>query len=192
MNLLYYRKEREQFSDQADQHLSDDEARYAFKRLRSHYKLPHRLEVWGNRGGGHCNSWRVHISHNTTVLTLAHEVAHAVQFKRRAGRDTGGKWHTKEHRGIMKRVVRYITTRLPAWKAQVEKNCQRHMQSSVSRIEKEKQTLALKRTPAYRLEHLRKLEKKAYSRVRRATTHLKKIQQRIKIWEKKASPVSFI
>lgn len=192
MGLLYYRKEREQFSDQADQHLSDDEARYAFKRLRSHYKLPHRLEVWGHRGGGHCNSWRVHISHNTTVLTLAHEVAHAVQFKKRAGRDTGGKWHTKEHRGIMKRVVAYITARLPAWKAQVSKNCERKAQSSIEKVEKEKRTLALKRTPAYRLEHLRKLEKKAYSRVRRATTHLKKIQRRIHIWERKASPVSFI
>ena len=175
--LVYYQKEQMEFS--SAESLTDAEAVYAFKRLKAHYKLSHRLEIHGNRGGGHCNSWRVHVAHNTTVLTLAHEVAHAVQFKKRGG-DTGGKWHTKEHRGIMKRVVKYITTRLPVWKAQVGKDCNRRMQSSINKKEKESQTEALKRTPEYKLEHLRKLEKKAESRVKRATTHLKKIQRRIR------------
>jgi len=183
MNLLYYRKEAEQFGDLTSNTLTDAEAVYAFKRLKAHYKLQHRLEFFGHRGGGHCGSFMVTLSHQPSVRVLAHEVAHAIQVKK--GKPIGARWHTKKHRSIMNRVWKYITPRMPAWKAQVSKNCDRHYQSAVNRQNKKEKTEELKKTPAYRLGHLRKLEKRAESRVRRATTHLKKIHRRIGIWERK-------
>jgi len=42
-----------------------------------------------------------------------------------------------------------------------------------------------RKSPEGKLEHLRQLEKKTLTRLKRAETHLKKIQRRIKIWERK-------
>jgi len=191
MNLLYYRKEAEQFGDLTSNTLTDDEARYAFKRLKAHYKLQNHLELFGYRGGGNCGVFRIRLSHNPSLRVLCHELAHAIQWKK-GWHTHGKKWHTKRHKSIMTRVWKYALPRLEGWKAQVKKNCDRHYQSAVNRQNKKAKTEELKRTPAYKLEHLRKLERKAESRVRRATTHLKKIQRRIRIWEKKTSPISFI
>lgn len=177
-NLIYYRKEGEEFGSLEENKLTDAEAVYAFKRLRAHYKLQHRLEFFGHRGGGHCGSFTVTLSHQPSVRLLAHEVAHAIQVKK--GKLRGARWHTKKHRSIMNRVWKYITLRLDDWKKQVSKNSEREVQSSISKAERQRQTEALKKTPAWKVEHLQALEKKAVSRVKRATTHLNKIRRRIR------------
>jgi hypothetical protein len=189
MSLLYYQKEKEQFSDQDKTTLTNQEALYIFKRLRKHYKFFQRFEIWGHGGGGHCNTFRVQVSNNTSIRTFVHEVAHAIQFKTH---QHGKKWHTKKHKSIMVRVMRYALAHLDGWKAQVAKNCDREAKTSMNRYEKKQKVIAERSTPEWKLKHLQELEKRAESKVRRDTKHLKKIQRRIRIWERKSSPVYFI
>lgn len=99
MNLLYYAMEREKFPEENKEVLSGSIVVLFFDKLKSHYKFSQVLEFHGSGNGGNCNSYRVRVGRGCTLGTLAHEVAHAIQFRKiRLGkvRNTH-RWHTKAH-----------------------------------------------------------------------------------------------
>jgi hypothetical protein len=113
--LRYYDMEREALREAYATVLNDTEMSYVFDRLQAHYGFRQRLKVYGYRGGGRCSEYRILLSHHPTVGVMAHEVAHAIQYKH--GHEKGKGWHTKKHLAITRGVSELILSHLPEWRA---------------------------------------------------------------------------
>jgi len=184
-NLVYYKEEREQFKDAFATKLSQGEATYIFDRLKSRYKFSQHLIWRGRHGGGSCSSWRVRLGHNTNLGTLLHEIGHAIQMKK--GKTDKQKWHTKKHRTIMARLVRFMDSRTTQYQLAVFANNRRSEEEIAQRNERKAAKEAEKGSPTYKLNKLKEIESKWQRQIRISSNRLKKVQRRIGIWTRKAA-----
>ena len=184
-NLVYYKEEREQFKDAFATELDCATAAYVFERLKSRYKLKQRLIWHGRRGGGSCSYWRIRLGRPTTVGTLVHEIAHAIQLKK--GKTDKEKWHTRKHRAIMVRLIKVMNTEcLREWQSNVKTKQARQQTAQQRSLERKVKLEAEKNTATYKLKALKALELKWSRQARAVNNRLRKLQRRIKIWEPKA------
>lgn len=180
-HLKYYDKERQMFPDAFGNKLKNEETKYFYKRLKSHYKIQQDLRL-GTRGA-RCNRWTIELWNNPSVGVMAHEIAHAIDWNN--GHARGDKWHTKKHLSIMKRVIAYAMRHADLWKDRCALKHQKAMNQNQVRDEKRKTKETYKKSPEGMLENLRKRQKKAITKLKRAQTNMKKIERRIGIWERK-------
>lgn len=183
--LKYYTREQQLFSAEYATKLDDEEATYVFERLRGHYHFSQWLEIGGGRGSGHCNSWRIRVSHEPSIGLMAHEVAHAIHI-----RGDGEKFHTKRHTRIMRRVCKYVMIRLPAWREFLRRKeavCEARTHARQLRLQ---QAAQHKNSIRGRLEHLGEQEKKWTRRQKLAETKLRKIRQKIKRLQRRQETAS--
>ena len=116
--LEYYKQEEKKFKDAFATGLSPEEARWIFKRLKRKYNLEQELcvsksmkgrKIKGNQIEGCCCECHIQIGIPSTVGTLAHEVAHAMQYRTRLNQGKPGrKWHDKKHAKLMESIINDI------------------------------------------------------------------------------------
>jgi len=185
-HLKYYQTENQSLPEWAKLNTPDRTIEYYFDRLKSRYKFRQKLLFHGRGNGGNCNSWRVRVSHDCSIGVLAHEVGHAIQFRKRGYYDTKGtRWHCNEHRKITARVLKTIETNITEWNFTLAKKVERGMQVAITKEIKEKEKTTIKATPDYKLQKLRESIKVWESKRKRAETALKKLRRREKLWVKK-------
>jgi hypothetical protein len=187
--LRYYANEEEVFKKEREMKISDAEAVSIYEKLAGKYKLPQKLEFYGNRQSGACSSFRVRLSHNPSIAILSHEVAHAIQYKKfrkKYGYVIGHpnlkkqRWHTKRHQRIMRKVCDYINKNIDQWRLQRQEGQRRRMAKFYARIEIQQQRQEDKKKPEFKLIKIRELIKKWDSKRERAENKLKKLQKREK------------
>lgn len=113
--LEYYKQEEKKFKDAFATGLSPEVAKSIFRRLKRKYNLEQELcvsknvkgrIVKGNRIEGCCCECHIQIGIPSTVGTLAHEVAHAIQYRTRLNQGKPGrKWHDKKHSILMEEII---------------------------------------------------------------------------------------
>jgi hypothetical protein len=173
--------------------LDNTEARYVFKRLKSHYKFGHALEIWGTGDGGSCSMWRVKVSYNPSLRILVHEVAHAIQWKKDRTHPFDKKkhsWHNKKHMAIMKRIYKYMMPRLEGWKAMANKKTEMHINSIRKKEDKKRELEEFRKTPKFRLQQIERRISAWESKRKRAENAIKKLTRRKRLWERKATGLS--
>ena len=113
--LKYYKQEETKFKDAFNTALLPELARKIFRKLKKKYKLEQELcvsknvkgrKINGNCVEGCCCECHIQIGIPSTIGTLAHEVAHAIQYKCKPRR----KWHDNNHSLLMKEIIDYINT----------------------------------------------------------------------------------
>jgi len=179
--LKYYQQEGKQFEKEFKIHLTNSEAHYIYDRLKAHYRIPHDLELWGRTRGSCRSSNTIKLPHSPDIARMAHEVAHAIQMKKLDAWSKNRRWHTKKHNRIMRRVCDYILSHLEEWRTSLQQLNQRRQEIFQAKLGRQQQQEAYKKSIDGKLEHLRKLEKRATTRWKLSTTRLKKIQRRIKL-----------
>jgi len=184
-NLVYYKEEREQFKDAFATKLSQGEATYIFNRLKSRYKFSQHLIWRGRHGGGSCSSWRIRLGHKTNLGTLMHEIAHAIQLKK--GKTNKQKWHTKKHRNIMARLVKFMESRTTQYQLAVFAKNRRSQEEIAKANERSAAKQAEKNSAAYKLNKLYEQQDRWNAKRHRADNAIKKLGKRIAIWQKKAA-----
>ena len=110
-NLVYYRNENEEFKEEFGRVIqTKEEVRIVVIKLLRHFKLGRFVNsVEFTSGRNHSCAGKYSITININQMNfgvVCHEVAHVYQA-RRLGFESGDRWHTKEHRKIMKRMIRY-------------------------------------------------------------------------------------
>jgi hypothetical protein len=185
--LKYYSEEHKVFPEAYEEKISEATADLYFNRLRKHYKFPQRLEFGGRRAGT-CSSYMVRLHRrDISVGILAHEVAHALQYKKRNQGKEIGKWHTKMHRNLMRKVIAYINAHKNKWVERQKLKNDRSLKSWENKVKREQERAEYKKTYDYKLSKLRQREKKLTSRAKRINTLLKKVKASIKRYERKIS-----
>ena len=182
------------FEKAAGQHVDDGFAEFIVSRLRWSYRLPEsEVQFRGHGDGGHCSIDRIQLSHNPSLNLIAHEIAHGRQYRRRIKKgylEVGRKkWHTKQHHRLMRRTLEYIYKHLDNWSVEYAVEVKGRQTRLEQRIERLEAKEVYKLSPQYKLDQLRKREKKLATKLKRTQTALKKVQRRIKIWEKKVTPI---
>ncbi len=184
--LKYYEKEKQELPKEATDTLTHREATYVFDRLKSRYKFRQTLYFYGHSGSGKCSSWRIRISNKPDIIIIAHEVAHAIQYKKRNYYNRDKKrWHNKEHLNIMKRVTNVILNNIDAWRQASTKKQQIKSQTEARKVEKIKELKELRKSPQHKLLAIQKRIKAWESKKKKAETRLKKLKRREKIYLKK-------
>jgi hypothetical protein len=189
--LKYYADEEEVFRQEREMKISDAEAVSIYEKLAGKYKLPQKLEFYGNRQSGACSPYRIRLSHNPSIAIISHEVAHAIQykkFKKKYGYINGNpnlkrkriRWHTKKHSRIMRKVCDYIDKNIDQWRLQRQERQRRKMAKFYARIEIQQQRQEDKKKSEFKLIKIRELIKKWDSKRERAENRLKKLQKREK------------
>lgn len=100
-SLVFYEKERDWFGEAYGKKLNELQVTRVFKKLKRHYKIPHWLVINRKRSGGCCNRYRIELGKEPSLGLLIHEVAHAVDFKKRRSR------HDKKFKKVMQKVFNY-------------------------------------------------------------------------------------
>jgi hypothetical protein len=158
--LKYYADEEEVFRQEREMKISDAEAGLVYQKLVKKYKLPQRLEFYGNQQSGSCSVCRIRLSHNPSIATLSHEVAHAIQykkFKNKYGYINGNpnlkkhRWHTKKHQRIMRKVCDYINKNIDQWRIQRQEKQRRRIAKFTERIECKQRRQENKKKPEFKL-----------------------------------------
>lgn len=197
--LNYYENEKAVFKEEFGhfyfKKLTDSEIKYVFKKLKTKYKFWHNFEFYGYEySRSICSSRYVRMIHNASVGSLAHEVAHAIQYMKRRkqcpdwkdGKIKKKRWHTKEHLNITRRVLKYMWKHLDDW---LEAENQRH-ERSLETKERQKEAILKAKTeknsPNYKLKAIQDRIKKWETKKKRSENALKKLRRREKIWQKKA------
>jgi hypothetical protein len=188
-HLLYYKKEREENAPAFEQTLLDNEAAYFFEKLKNHYKFTQALYFKGRTGGGSCNAYRIRLARPVNVGVLAHEVAHAIDMKRRSHFEKDGKWHTNRHAKIMKKVITRINENTNSWKEEMARKEAAKMQSMQARLTKLEQKAAFENSPEGKIEKLLAQKRRWESKAKRASNALRRLNRRIAFWEKKVVKV---
>jgi DNA-binding transcriptional ArsR family regulator len=190
--LLYYVEEHVRFREYYDEKLTTGLATLFFEKLKAHYKFGQCLEFRGFGNGSNCSSYRIRLGRDTNVGTLAHEVAHAIQFRKiRLGVAVNTRrWHTKKHTRIMENVLKYISNNRVSWIAMQDAKNERSVVSYHLKKEKEVKEKEFKKSDEYKLGLLRASEKRLSTKAKRIDTLLKKVKKKIKYYlNKKVSLV---
>jgi hypothetical protein len=174
-------------SEQDKMKLDESQMEFIFEKFKAHYKFSHYLKFGGRKSC--CNSNRVQIWRSQmTLYTLIHEVAHAIQFKKRKTVDSEGnrirtKFHTKKHTKLMERLYRYFNSHWSQWQETMQKDIERNKVRLEKQSAKINQIMAYKGSPQYKLDLIEKNIKNWESKMRRAQNALKKLNRRKKLWE---------
>ena len=185
-NLAYYRTEHETFKTEYATQLSDVDTDLFFGKLKTHYDFRQELVRKGRRGHGSCNQWTLRVASQTSLGILTHEVAHALQFKRRAYAATSGmKFHTKHHTTIMKRVLAYVHAHKEAWLAVQKAKQERYMNSVQNQERHAQEQERFRKTDEFKMGRLRQREARLLTKAKRIATLLKKVQRQIKYYARK-------
>jgi hypothetical protein len=184
--LKFYKKEHEAFPAEYATKLTDVEANYVFDRLKAHYKFRQILVFRGTRQHGNCSSWRVRLPHSPSIGILAHEVAHAIQYTKKAqGKMKEQKFHTKKHQKIMARIISVFSPKLADWKYYLINRQTKEKQASENRLTKEKEKKAFASSPEGKLEKINGKISVWSKKLKLANTKLKKLNRQKKLWQKK-------
>lgn len=185
-NLKYYSRMYEKFNGEQDKMKLDyTQVEFIFDKFKAHYKFNHDLRIGGRKSC--CNTHRVQIwRHQMTLYTLIHEVAHAIQFKRRRimiNNGKGMKFHTKKHTKLMERLYKYFNSHWSQWQMTMQKDIERKKVRLEKQSAKINQIMAYKGSPQYKLDLINKNIHNWESKMRRAQNALKKLNRRKKLWE---------
>lgn len=187
MRLLYYHKENGLVHN-GDEVLLHGDMVWFFGKLKSHFKFRQSLDFRnGKSGGGNCNAYRVKfLSLDVKKSTFVHEIAHALQFKRRKYEDVEGRhWHTKEHMRLMFKVASYFDAHKVEWLEERAKRLSRINELVRETLRRKDIKEALEKTDAYKLKVLKEKEQKALSKLKRMKTRLRKLEASIIYYQKK-------
>ena len=185
-NLIYYRTERDNFPQAYAEILSDSKAEMFFGKLQSHYKIRHYI-TFGGRRLGVCNQNSIKLKRGqASVGILAHEVAHAIQFKKfNYTIPKGTRFHTKQHTNIMRKVIEFIDNHKANWVEVADKKHQKWIDGQMNKIKKNEELKHLKTTDEYKLNKALNKQARLLSKEKRISNLLKKIQKQIKYYERK-------
>lgn len=176
--IKYYANEQNGLENYTKR-VTDNQARYIFKRLKARYRIRQQLE-FTDRVRGNCSSWRIRLEHKPEIGVIAHEIAHAIQFKKRK---YGEKWHTKKHKKIMDRVYKTIETNLETWVAMADKKKERRETAIKNKQEKQQEAKEKRQETPYKLQKTLALIKKWETKKKRSENALKKLNRRRKLYE---------
>jgi hypothetical protein len=177
--LKYYSNENEEFKEEFSQRMTDTEVRYIYGRLKARYKIRQDLTLT-NAVRGNCGRWEIKVEHEPSVGILAHEVAHAIQYKKR---HKGQKWHCKKHRTLMKGVLKVIRNNFDEWCSMANKKAQKKRDFRERDTARKKALKEQKNTIPYKLMNTRNLIKSWKTKQKRAENALKKLERRKKLYE---------
>jgi molecular chaperone GrpE (heat shock protein) len=95
------------------------------------------------------------------------------------------RWHTKQHARLTEKVQTYIIAKLPTWQQEFQAQTTARQNRLEARIQRVEERTRLKSTPQYKLQKLQEQRKRWATKLKRAQTAIKKLDRRIKIWERK-------
>lgn len=185
--LTYYLNEGSVHGENGKIKLTNIETKYVFQRLKSHYKFNQYLGIWGTGNRGNCSTSFVKVAYDSDLSVLVHEVAHAIQFKKRHLCLKKQRFHTKKHMRIMARIYKYLMPRLEGWKAMANKKSESHFVSVRKKEEKKQELEKAKKTPNFKLQQIERRISLWESKRNRAENALKKLERRRKLWLRKLS-----
>jgi len=145
--LKFYYDEKEKFSEAYGKKLSFKEIRIVFDKLKRHFKLNLWIEFRTMRGGTFKRSWSgsmIYLPYKTSFGMLCHEIAHAIDSKKR-----GKTKHDKKLMKILGSVIKYCKKK-DWWKDEITKRTEIKIKPEPTKIEIrdrkiEKKKLDLKR-----------------------------------------------
>lgn len=111
--LKFYYDEHRIFSEVYGMRIVGSAIKIMFKKLKRHYKL-HQSLYFGARKNGHFRGGYIVVPSSTCVGLLCHEVAHAIDAKKRSSK------HDRRLMRILTRVVNYCKTK-NYWKEEIDK-----------------------------------------------------------------------
>jgi hypothetical protein len=192
-NLKYYQDEHRELGLYRQAKITNQEAEHIFSVFQRRFKIPHSLRFYGYRDSGHCTRREVKLSNNPSILMMAHELAHAIQYRKRLKKFGIFKlprmgWHTKQHAKLTRKLIGIIVEDLPAYKDAIAMKEGDRLASKATKAQRMAQIEAEKASPAYKLERLNGQKARWLTKKKRAENAIKKIERRIRIWEKKVSP----
>jgi hypothetical protein len=174
--LKYYEDEKVKFAEAFSRNMTDTEAYYIYRKLRVKYGLHQYLELTG-RVCGNCSRSVVKLKHNPSIGILAHEVAHAIQYKKHF---KGQKWHCRRHEHLMVRVMKVIEKNFVAWRDMANRKAEKRVNAFHRKEERKKAAVEKRSTADYRLQRLTALIKRWETKRKRAENALKKLRKKEK------------
>lgn len=112
-SLKFYEEEHKKFSESYNKKICGEEIEIVFRKLRRHYKLYCFLVING-RTSGHFRGNRIEVPYNTYFGLLCHEIAHAIDNKKRRSK------HDKKLMRIIGRVINYCKKK-NYWEEEIRK-----------------------------------------------------------------------
>ncbi len=176
-----YLEEDQRYRNLREEKVSEKHAEIIAKKVSRHYKLGVKsVKFFGNVDSGH--AWKfydmIKISHNPSLLVVAHELNHFLIWKKYPNRHVNH--GSKKWQRCLQRIIDYCEKK-NWWKEELGHRAEKQVKTFEKRLERE----AYKKTPNYMLEQIQKAMKNWESKRRRAENAIKRLSRRQKIWEKK-------
>jgi hypothetical protein len=173
-SLVFYRKEHELFPETYAKKITGKEIQIIFKKLIKHYRLNCYL-VFNARKNGHFKGYCIDLPYSTSFGMLSHEIAHAIDKKKR-----GRSKHDKKLMKIMGRVINYCKKKR-YWEEELTKRTEIKIKT-----EPTKKELQLKKFEK-RKSDLKRYKKKLEYYTKLYTNKIKKANRSISMLERYVS-----
>ena len=184
--LKYYADEKILYPEEYSELLDTNITKYFYERLKTRYKFSQELR-FSNRGNPRCSLWRIKLPYSCPIGALAHEVAHAIQYRKRTA---GQRFHTKKHKSIMKRVIQVINNNKEQWKTALNSKQDKRIETQHKQLIRKKELEMLKKTPQYKIEQLNRRKKNLERKLKALTTRIKSIDRKKNRLEKSTGGVT--
>ena len=174
--LKFYSKENELYSEASKREISGEEVDIVFNKLRRHFKLNLYLSQ-RSRWNGHFRGHSISVPYKTSFGLLCHEIAHAIDHKKR-----GKSKHDKKLMRIIGRVVRYCEKR-NYWEDEIKKRTEVKIVPEPTKLEIQEKKI--ERTEkniencTKRLRYFTRLYTTKIKKYNRSLSHLKRHYEKI-------------
>lgn len=172
--LKFYKDENELYAEAYDKKLSSREIGIIFEKLKRHYKL----DVWLRHNAirnGHFRGYCIDVPHNTSFGLLCHEVAHAIDYKKR-----GKSKHDKKLMRILGNVINYCKNK-DWWQEELDRRTEIKIKPQPTKEEIQKAKLEKKKLDLVRYRKKLNYYTKLYSnKIKKANRSIAMLERSIK------------
>lgn len=138
-SLKFYKDEKELFSEAYDKEICGREVDMVFEKLKRHYKLEIGIRH-NKRRNGVFRGWYIDVPYKTSFGLLCHEIAHAIDKKKR-----GKSKHDKKLMRVLGRVVNYCKKK-NWWQEELNRRTEIKAKPVPTKDELQKQKLEKRKT----------------------------------------------
>lgn len=170
-SLKFYKDEKELYAETYNKKLGSREIKIVFEKLKRHYKLDVLLKH-NARSNGHFRGYCIDIPYNTSFGLLCHEIAHAIDHKKR-----GKSKHDKKLMRVLGRVINYCKKK-NWWKEELDRRTEIKVKPIQTKEELQKQKLEKRKADLERYKKKLNYYTKLYSnKIKKANRSISMIER---------------
>lgn len=171
--LKFYKDEKELYSEAYDKEICGREVDIVFEKLKRHYKLEIGIRH-NKRSNGAFRGWYIDVPYKTSFGLLCHEIAHALDKKKRRKSK-----HDKKLMRILGRVVNYCKKK-NWWKEELDRRTEFKVKPIPTKEEIQKQKLEKRKSDLARYEKKLNYYTKLYSnKIKKANSSISMLERYI-------------